>query len=97
MRQVVPQTKARVFRRVTQYAHKIVSLFEPHTEIIRKGKASKPNEFACWESTCCGMCIADRHAKAAGSDFALEQLIEELKQIQLIQQFVADSSSPCGW
>jgi IS5 family transposase len=24
---------------------KIVSLFEPHTEIIRKGKAGKPNEF----------------------------------------------------
>jgi hypothetical protein len=38
-------TKARVFRGITQYPHKIVSLFEPHTEIIRKGKASKPNEF----------------------------------------------------
>ena len=24
---------------------KLVSLFEPHTEIIRKGKASKPTEF----------------------------------------------------
>ena len=24
---------------------KIVSLFEPHSEIIRKGKASKPTEF----------------------------------------------------
>jgi transposase, IS5 family len=34
-----------VFRGITQYPHKIVSLFEPHTEIIRKGKASKPNEF----------------------------------------------------
>jgi hypothetical protein len=45
VRQVVRQTKARVFRGITQYAHKIVSLFEPHTEIIRKGKASKPNEF----------------------------------------------------
>jgi len=36
-------------RRVIQgNAHasgKIVSLFEPHTEIIRKGKASKPTEF----------------------------------------------------
>ena len=30
---------------ITKYPHKIVSLFEPHTEIIRKGKASKPNEF----------------------------------------------------
>jgi transposase, IS5 family len=26
-------------------SNKIVSLFEPHTEIIRKGKTSKPNEF----------------------------------------------------
>jgi IS5 family transposase len=45
VRQVVRQTKARVFRGITKYPHKIVSLFEPHTEIIRKGKASKPNEF----------------------------------------------------
>ena len=28
-----------------QLPGKIVSLFEPHTEIIRKGKASKPTEF----------------------------------------------------
>jgi IS5 family transposase len=34
-----------VFQGITKYPHKIVSLFEPHTEIIRKGKASKPNEF----------------------------------------------------
>jgi hypothetical protein len=27
-----------------RHPHKIVSLFEPRTEIIRKGKASKPNE-----------------------------------------------------
>jgi IS5 family transposase len=45
VRQVVRQTKARVFRGITQYAHKIVSLFEPHIEIIRKEKGSKPNEF----------------------------------------------------
>src|SRR5258705_6376200 len=45
VRQVVQQTKARVFQGITKYPHKIVSLFEPHTEIIRKGKASKPNEF----------------------------------------------------
>src|SRR2546426_1199330 len=45
VRQVVRQTKARVFQGMTKYPHKIVSLFEPHTEIIRKGKASKPNEF----------------------------------------------------
>jgi IS5 family transposase len=45
VRQVIGQTKARVFQGITQYPHKILSVFEPHTEIIRKGKASKPNEF----------------------------------------------------
>lgn len=45
VRQVIRQTKARVFKGLTQEPGKIVSLFEPHTEIIRKGKASKPTEF----------------------------------------------------
>ena len=45
VRQVVQQTKARVFDGITQLPGKIVSLFEPHSEIIRKGKASKPTEF----------------------------------------------------
>jgi len=45
VRQVVRQAKARVFEGLTQLPGKIVSLFEPHTEIIRKGKASKPTEF----------------------------------------------------
>lgn len=45
VRGVIRQTKARIFRGVTQFPEKIVSLFEPHTEIIRKGKAGKPNEF----------------------------------------------------
>jgi transposase, IS5 family len=45
MRQVVKQAKARVFDGITQLPGKIVSLFEPHSEIIRKGKASKPTEF----------------------------------------------------
>jgi IS5 family transposase len=45
VRQVVRQTKERVFNGLTQMPGKIVSLFEPHTEIIRKGKASKPTEF----------------------------------------------------
>ena len=44
-RQVMRQTKARVIQGITQYPHKILSVFEPHTEIIRKGKTSKPNEF----------------------------------------------------
>jgi IS5 family transposase len=43
--QVVRQTKARVFGRNTHLAGKLVSVFEPHTEIIRKGKANRPTEF----------------------------------------------------
>jgi IS5 family transposase len=45
VRQVVKQTRTRVFEGITQMPGKVVSLFEPHTEIIRKGKASKPTEF----------------------------------------------------
>jgi len=43
--QVIRQTRARVFGGNTKFEEKIVSVFEPHTEIIRKGKASKPTEF----------------------------------------------------
>jgi IS5 family transposase len=45
VRQIVKQTKARIFDGLTQLPGKIVSVFEPHTESIRKGKASKPTEF----------------------------------------------------
>jgi IS5 family transposase len=43
--QVVKQTRARVFEGNTKFEEKLVSVFEPQTEIIRKGKASKPTEF----------------------------------------------------
>ena len=42
---VVHQTKARVFGGDTHVAGKILSIFERSTEVIRKGKASKPTEF----------------------------------------------------
>jgi IS5 family transposase len=42
---VVDQTRLRIFRGVTDSATKIVSLFEPHTQIIRRGKIHKPTEF----------------------------------------------------
>jgi len=45
VRQVVRQTRIRIFAGDTKSPGKIVSVFEPHTEIIRKGKASKSNEF----------------------------------------------------
>jgi IS5 family transposase len=44
-KQVIRQTKARIFQGNTKVPDKLVSLFEPHTEVIRKGKASKPTEF----------------------------------------------------
>jgi transposase, IS5 family len=45
VQQVMRQTKARVLDGDTRSADKLVSIFEPTTEIIRKGKASKPTEF----------------------------------------------------
>ena len=45
VRQVIAQTKARIFHGETRTAAKIFSLFEPSTEIICKGKSGKPNEF----------------------------------------------------
>ena len=45
IKQVIKQTRARIFRGDTRSEGKILSLFEPSTEIIRKGKAGKPNEF----------------------------------------------------
>ena len=44
VQQVMRQTKARVFAADTHAKGKIVSLFEPTTEVIRKGKAGKPTE-----------------------------------------------------
>ena len=43
--QVIAQTQARIFEGQTRYEGKILSLFEEHSAIIRKGKADKPNEF----------------------------------------------------
>lgn len=44
-RRVVRQTKLRVFKGITKSAEKIVSVFEPHTRILRRGKTYKPTEF----------------------------------------------------
>jgi transposase, IS5 family len=45
VRRVMKQTRARIFRGNTRSEDKLLSLFEPSTEVIRKGKAGKPNEF----------------------------------------------------
>lgn len=45
VKQVIKQAKVRVFGGDTRFEGKLFSIFEPATEIIRKGKAGKPNEF----------------------------------------------------
>src|SRR5882672_3213791 len=45
VQQVLRQTRERVLRGNTKADGKLLSVFETHTEVIRKGKANKPNEF----------------------------------------------------
>lgn len=45
VQQVIAQTRARVFGGDRHVAGKVLSLFEEHTQAIRKGKAHKPTEF----------------------------------------------------
>ncbi len=45
VRQVIRQTRERVLKGNTHAEGKILSVFETHTEVIRKGKTDKPNEF----------------------------------------------------
>ena len=42
---ILAQTRARVLGGDTHVPDKVLSVFEPHTETIRKGKIAKPNEF----------------------------------------------------
>jgi transposase, IS5 family len=42
---VIRQTKKRVLGGDSNVEGKVLSLFEAHTEVVRKGKAHKPNEF----------------------------------------------------
>ena len=45
VQQVMKQARERVMHGNTRSENKILSMFEPDTEVIRKGKASKPTEF----------------------------------------------------
>jgi IS5 family transposase len=45
VQQVIRQTRARVLGGNTHAEGKLFSVFETHTEVIRKGKTDKPNEF----------------------------------------------------
>ncbi|MBV8223964.1 MAG: ISNCY family transposase [Verrucomicrobia bacterium] len=42
---VIRQSEARILHQQTRHPDKILSLFEPHSAVMRKGKAHKPNEF----------------------------------------------------
>lgn len=42
---MLAQTRARVVHGDTHHPDKVLSIFGPHTEVIRKGKAAKPTEF----------------------------------------------------
>lgn len=42
---ILDQTRARLIGGDTHVADKVLSVFEPHTEAIRKGKIAKPTEF----------------------------------------------------
>jgi IS5 family transposase len=45
VQRVLDQTRARVVGGDAHVADKVVSVFEPHTAVIRKGKKAKPTEF----------------------------------------------------
>jgi transposase, IS5 family len=45
VQQVMHQTRERIIKGNARVAGKLVSIFEAHTEVIRKGKAAKPTEF----------------------------------------------------
>jgi IS5 family transposase len=45
VQRVLVQTRARVIGGDTRVPDKVLSVFEPHTETIRKGKIARPNEF----------------------------------------------------
>jgi transposase, IS5 family len=44
-RRVVQQTRARIVRGVTNSKTKLISIFEPHAQILRRGKLHCPTEF----------------------------------------------------
>ena len=45
VQRVLAQTRARIIGGDTHVPDKVLSIFEPHTETIRKGKIARPNEF----------------------------------------------------
>ena len=80
--QVISQTTRRVLQGETVPAsEKVVSLFEPHTAIIRKGKAGKPTEFGrvLWVAETEGGIIPQARVLEGNPDDAAE-LVPSLDQ-----------------
>ncbi|HZG66673.1 MAG TPA: ISNCY family transposase, partial [Herpetosiphonaceae bacterium] len=80
--QVISQTTRRVLQGETVPAsEKVVSLFEPHTAIIRKGKAGKPTEFGrvLWVAETEGGIITQARVLEGNPDDAAE-LVPSLDQ-----------------
>ncbi len=76
LEQVISQTSRRVLQGAQVPAgEKVVSLFEPHTAIIRKGKLRRPTEFgrAVWLDEVDGAIIS-RYAVLSGNPDEAEQL-----------------------
>lgn len=68
--QVLEQTVRRVFKQETVPAsEKILSIFEPHSDIIKRGKAGKPSEFGhkVWVDEVDGGIVSDYRILAGNS------------------------------
>jgi IS5 family transposase len=80
VQQVMPQTTRRIFQgEAVPAPEKVVSLFEPHTAIIRKGKPGRPTEFGrvLWLDEVDGGIIS-RYAVLAGNPAEDAQLVPSL-------------------
>ena len=71
--QVIKQTRARVIRGVPVTEGKLLSIFEPHTRILRRGKLHKPTEFGALVKVqeCEGGIVTDIGVVATNHDSAL--------------------------
>jgi len=86
--QVIAQTTRRVFHgEAVPASEKIVSLFEPHTAIIRKGKPGRPTEFGrvLWLDEVDGGIIS-RYEVLAGNPPEPEQLPRSLDHHRAVFQ-----------
>ncbi len=98
VRQVIEQTVARVLRCQTHHPGKLDSVFEPDTEIIRKGKANKPTEFGTMVEVqeadgqiVVDVCVHDK--RPADSDFLVSAVEKFRDQFGHVPSLVAAHSA----